>query len=101
TDNLAGLAVWDLQGSVTDLTGLLTEDGAQQTLLGGQLGLTLGCDLADENVAVDDLGTDTDDAPVVEVSQDLLADVGDLTRDLFRAQLGVAGVDLVLLDVDR
>src|SRR5699024_10859574 len=101
TDDLAGLTVRHLQGGVADLAGLLTEDGTQQALLRGQLGLALGRDLADQDVAVDDLGADTDDAPVVEVGQDLIADVGDLPGDLFRTQLGVPGVDLVLLDVDR
>src|SRR5690625_1532114 len=100
TDDLAGLTVRHLQGGVADLTGLLTEDGTQQALLRGQLGLALGRDLADQDVAVDDLDADTDDAPVVEAGQDLIADVGDLPGDLFRTQLGVPCVDLVLLDVD-
>src|SRR6478672_6231994 len=100
-DDRAGLAVGDLQGGVTDLAGLLTEDGAQQALLRGQLGLALGRDLADQQVAVADLGTDADDAALVEVGEDLLGDVRDVPGDLLRPQLGVAGVDLVLLDVDR
>ena len=36
---------------------------------------------------------------LVEVLEHLLADVGDVAGDLFRAQLGVAGHDLELLDV--
>src|SRR5690606_33497842 len=100
-DDLAGLAVRHLQRGVTDLTGLLAEDRAQQALLGGQLGLTLGRDLADEDVTGDDLGTDADDAALVEVGEDLLGDVRDVPGDLLGAQLGVPGVDLVLLDVDR
>src|SRR4029079_3995674 len=64
-------------------------------------GLALWRDLADQQVAVADLGTDPDDPALVEVRQDLLGDVGDVPGDLLRAQLGVAGVDLVLLDVDR
>src|SRR5690606_8166360 len=64
-DDLAGLAVRHLQRGVADLTGLLTEDRAQQALLGGQLGLTLGRDLADEDVTGDDLGADADDAALV------------------------------------
>ena len=63
-----------LEGGVADLAGLLTEDRAEQPLLRGQLGLTLGRDLADEQVAVADLGTDADDAAVVEVGEDLLGD---------------------------
>src|SRR4029079_9879959 len=100
-DDLAGLAVLDLQRRVADLARLLAEDRAEQPLLGGQLGLALGRDLADEDVAGDDLGTDADDAALVEVGEDLLGDVRDVPGDLLGAELGVTGVDLVLLDVDR
>src|SRR6187200_2701155 len=42
-----------------------------------------------------------DDPPLVEVLQDLLGEVRDVPGDLLGAQLGVAGVDLVAVDVDR
>ena len=100
-DDLAGLAVGHLERGVADLAGLLTEDGPQQALLGRELGLALGGDLADQDVAGTDLGADADDAPLVEVLQDLLGEVGDVPGDLLGAELGVPGVDLVLLDVDR
>ena len=61
----------------------------------------LGVTLPDEVVAGVDLRPDPDDPSLVEVLQDLLGDVGDVAGDLLGAQLGVAGVDLVLLDVDR
>src|SRR3954471_185386 len=101
TDDLAGLTVRNLQRGVADLTGLLPEDGAQQALLRGQLGLALGRDLADHNVARGDRGADADDAALVQVGEDRFGDVRDVPGDLLRAQLGVTGVDLVLLDVDR
>ncbi len=100
-DDLAGLAVGHLERGVADLPGLLTEDGPQEPLFGGEFGLSLGGDLADEDVAGADFGADPDDAPLVEVLQDLLGQIGDVTGDLLGAELGVAGVDLVLLDVDR
>src|SRR4051794_11324609 len=100
-DHLALLAVRHLQRGVTDLARLLTEDRAEQPLLGGELGLALGRDLADEVVAGADLGPDPHDPALVEVLQDLLGDVGDVAGDLLGAELGVARVDLVLLDVDR
>ena len=90
-----------LEAGVAHLAGLLTEDGAQEALLRGELGLALRGDLADEHVAGADLGADADDAPLVEVLEDLLGEVGDVPGDLLRAELGVAGVDLVLVDVDR
>ena len=100
-DDGAGLAVRHLQRGVPHLAGLLTEDRAQQPLLRGQLGLALGRDLADQDVAGGDLGPDPDDAPLVQVGQHLLADVRDVAGDLLGTELGVPGVDLVLLDVDR
>ena len=86
---------------VADFAGLLAEDRPQQALLRGQLGLALRRDLADEHVAGADLGADADDAAVVEVAEDVVAEVGDVPGDLLRAELGVAGIDLVLVDVDR
>ena len=100
-DDLAGLAVRHLERGVAHLARLLAEDRAEQPLLGGELGLALGRDLADQDVARHDVGADADDPAVVEVGEDLLGDVRDVPGDLLRAELGVAGVDLVLLDVDR
>ena len=50
-DDDAALAVRDLERGVADLARLLLEDRADQLLLGGQLGLALRRDLADEQVA--------------------------------------------------
>ena len=99
-DDLAALAVRQAQAGVLNLARLLTEDRAQQALLSGQLGLALGRDLADQDVARLDLGADVDDPVLVEVLERLLADVRDVARDLLGTQLGVARLDLVLLDVD-
>src|SRR4029450_10964223 len=100
-DDLAGLAVGHLERRVADLTRLLTEDRAEQPLLRGELGLALRSDLADEDVAGADLGTDADDAALVEILEDVLRQVRDVAGDLLGAELRVARVDLVLLDVDR
>ena len=99
-DDLAALAVRQAQRAVLHLARLLAEDRAQQSLLRRQLGLALGRDLADEDVAGVDLGADVDDAVLVEVLEGLLADVRDVARDLLGPELGVARLDLVLLDVD-
>src|SRR4029077_15345624 len=97
----AALSVRDLERRVADLAGLLLEDRADQLLLRGQLGLSLGRDLADEQVAGADLGPDADDATVVEVPQRLLRAVRNVAGDLLVAELRRARVDLVLVDVDR
>src|SRR5207249_9527063 len=100
-DDLAALAVRDLERGVADFARLLLEDRADQLLLGRQLGLALGRHLAYEQVARADLGADTDYPALVEVLERLLRAVRDVARDLLVAQLGRAGVDLVLVDVDR
>ncbi len=99
-DDLAALAVWHAQRRILDLARLLAEDRAQQLLLRRQLGLALWRDLADQDVAGADLGADVDDAVLVQVAQAVLADVRDVARDLLRAELRVARLHLVLLDVD-
>ena len=100
-DDLAALAVRDLERGVTHLARLLAEDRPEQALLRRELGLALRGDLADQVVAGVHLGADPHDPSLVEVLQDLLGDVRDVPGDLLGAELGVAGVDLVLLDVDR
>ena len=100
-DHDAALTVGHLERGVADLARLLLEDRADQLLLGRQLGLALRRDLADEQIAGADLGADPDDAAIVEVAERLLRAVRDVARDLLVAELGRAGVDLVLVDVDR
>ena len=99
-DHLAPLAMRQAERAVLHLASLLAEDRPQQALLRGQLGLALGRDLADEDVARPDLRADVDDALLVEVLEGLLADVGDVPGDLLGPELRVARLDLVLLDVD-
>src|ERR1035437_2385106 len=65
--DLATLAVRQAQARVFHLAGLLAEDRAEESLLSGQLGFALGCDLADQDVARLNLGTDVDDAFLVQV----------------------------------
>jgi hypothetical protein len=64
----AALAVGHLQGGIADFSGLLAEYGAQQALLGGEVGLALGRDLAHKDVAGADLRADADDAALVQES---------------------------------
>src|ERR1700733_5960294 len=89
------------QGGIANVAGLLAEDGAEQFLFRRQLSLTLRRYLADEDVVVADLRADADNARFVEIAQSVLADVGDIARDLFRPKLRIAGFDLELLDMDR
>src|SRR5262245_39592997 len=79
---------------VAHIGRLLAEDRPQQLLLGRHRALALWRDLADQNVARLHLGTDIDDAGLVEVLQRLLADIRDVAGDLLRAELGVARHDV-------
>ena len=91
----------DLERVVLDVLAGAAEDRVQQLFLGGQLALALGRDLADQDVARLDVGADPDHAVIVEVAQRLLRDVGDVASELLAPQLGLADLDLELLDVDR
>src|SRR5207247_1551120 len=91
----------DLERGVAYLARLLLEDRANQLFLGRQLGLALGRHLADKQVAGADFGTDANDSAVVEVLERLLRAVRDVARDLLVAELRRAGVDLVLVNVNR
>ncbi len=100
-DDRAGDARRHPQGGVAHVRGLLAEDGAQELLLRRHRALALRGDLADQDVAGIHLGTDIDDAGLVEVLERFLGDVRDVAGDLLRPELGVAGHHLELLDVDR
>ena len=57
--------------------------------------------LADQDIARVDFGADRNDAGFVHVLQRFLADIRDVARDFFLAQLGIAGHDFEFLDMDR
>src|SRR6185295_16117806 len=63
-----------LERAVAHVAGLLAEDGAEQLLFGRELRLALRRDLADEDVARLDLGTDAHDARLVHVLERFLTD---------------------------
>ena len=57
--------------------------------------------LPDQDVARLDGRADADDPRFVEIAQGVLRHVRDVARDLLGPELGVAGLDVELLDVDR
>ena len=73
----------------------------QELLFRRQLALALGGDLANQDVSRLDVGADADDPVLVEVPERLLGDVGDVAGEFLAAKLGLADLDLELLDVDR
>ena len=88
------------QRSIAHLARFFAEDGAQQALFGRELGLPLGGDFAHEDIVGADFRADTHDAVFVQILERIVADIGDVARDLLFAQLGIARFRLVLLNVD-
>ena len=93
-------AVRYLQGGITNLSCLLTEDRAQQALLCGQLGLSLRGYLTYQDITGTNLCTDADDTALVQIFQCILADTRNISCDLFRSQLGITGFCLIFLNMD-
>ena len=91
----------NLQRSVANLAALLVEDGSEQTLFRTEFRLALGSDLTHEDVAGANLGTNTNDASLVQVRKHFRSHIGEIAGDLFLAKLGVAGVNFILFDMNR
>ena len=87
-------AVRNLEGGITNLTCLLTEDCPKQSLLRGQLGLTLRRYLTDEDITGTNLCTDADDTTLVEVLQCIVTDTRNVRGDLLRSELGITCLTL-------
>ena len=89
-----------LKRGVPDLTCLLTEDRTQQSLLCGQLCLSLGSDLTHQDVSGSDLSTYPYDAVLIQILQSLFTDTGHITCDLLGSELRVSGLALIFLYID-
>ena len=89
------------QGSVFYLTGLFTEDSAEQFFFCRELSLTLGADLSNQDVTRVDLSADADDAVFIQFAETLFSYIGDITGNLFRAKLGITSFNLMFLNMDR
>ncbi len=75
---------------------------ARSSFSSGVIGLSpFGVTLPTRMSPGSSFGADRHDPGFVEVAQGFLADVRDVAGDFFRAELGVAGGDFELFDVDR
>ena len=77
------------------------EDRVQQLLFRGQLALALGRDLAHEDVARLHVSAGADNPVLVQLLEHLLRDVGNVGGELLPAELGLADLNVELLDVNR
>ena len=91
-----------LERGVADVARLLAEDGPQEPLLGGEVGLALGGDLPHQDVAGRGRGAPMRMIP--SSSRFFTASsptLGISLGDLLHAPVGVPDLELELLDVDR
>src|SRR5262249_40897605 len=91
----------DAQTGVAHLARLFAENRAQQLFFRGKLGLALGRDLADQDIARPHLRPDADDTAGVEALERFLADVGNVAGDFLGTELGITRDAFELLDMDR
>ena len=89
------------QGRVFHVRRLLTEDGSQQALFGGQLGFALGRDFTHENITRLHFSSHTHDAIRPEIRQGFLAHIRNITGDFLGTQLGVPRRHFVFGNVHR
>ena len=92
--------VRNLERGISDLSCLLTKNRAEQTFLGRKLGLALRRNLADQDIAGTDLGTDADDAALIQILQRVIADAGYILGDLLRSEFCVTGFTFIFLNVN-
>ncbi len=100
TDDGSLLTVGNLEGRVANLARLLVEDCTEQALFSAELRLTLRGNFSDQDVTGANLSTDADDAALIQVGKKLRTNVGEVSSDFFLTELGIAGVNLILLDVN-
>ncbi len=77
-----------------------SKNGMQQFLFWRQLGLTLGRDLADQNVARINLGTNMDNATLIQIAQGLFRHIGNVASELLSAEFCFANFHIKVFDVD-
>ncbi len=93
--------MWDADGRVAHLTYFFTKNSAIETLLWSQLRFTFRSYLADEDISGVHFRTDSDNPLLIKVFQRIIRHVGNLTRNLFRTELRIARLALILGNVDR
>ena len=95
------LAVGYFKGSIAHLSRLLSEDCAQKSFLGGKLGFALGRNFTDKNITGLNLRAYSYNTVRIQIFKRVLGNVGNIPRNLLRAELGISRLGFVLLDMDR
>ncbi len=93
--------VWNTQARVLNIPCLFTENSPQKFFLRGQLRFAFWRHFAHKDVAGSYSGSYPHDTALVEILQRLVADIRDVSRDLFFAELCVPYHAFKLFNVDR
>ena len=91
----------NLQRCITNLTRLLTENCAKQSLLSSKLCLSLRSNFTYQNITSTNFCTDADDTSLIQILQRIVTDTRNISCDLFRSQFGVTRFYLVLFNMNR
>ena len=94
---LSDVAAYYFINAGTELVAVFAEYCAEKSLLGGKLRLALRRYLTDKYIARVNLGTDTDYAVFVKVGKSVFTDVRDISRNIFRSELGISRLKLIFL----
>ena len=90
-----------LERSILYVASPVAEDSSQELLLRRRVALALRRNLADEDIAVMDMSTDTYDAILVKVLSRLFTYVRNVGSEFLHASLCVANLKRVLVDMHR
>ena len=93
-------SVRNLKGSITNFSCFLTKDCTKKTLFCCQFCLSLRSNFTNEDITGTNLCTDTDDTTLIQILECIIANTRNVSGDLFRSQLGVTGLCLILLDMN-
>ena len=100
TDDNTGFTVGHTQRTVPFLTGLFVKYGTYKTFFRRQLGFTLRCNFSYKDITGAYFRTDPDDTALIQVFARRFRNVGDVPGDLFRSQLGVAGITVIFFNMN-
>ena len=96
-DNNSVFTVRNFQRSIAHLSCFFPEDRAEQSFFRRQLRFALRRYFTDKNIAGAHFRTDADNTSFIQIFQRIVADARNVSRNLFRSQLGIARFRFVFL----
>ena len=93
--------VRNFKGVITNFSCLFAENSTEKSFFCCKLSFTLRCYLTNEDITCADFSTDTNDSAVVKILESVIADIRNVTGDLFGSELCISCFDLIFFDMDR